>query len=453
MSGILKHQYREYEDSLLRVKRLLYVAETGDQDTDKAKQSPEAKRQQEHTEELQEFFGIEPAEAQKKRLEVNGERDEAIKDLFKKFKGKSRIGGWMKSFKWEESGRHSNDTKKSISTKVGEIAEGRVKKIVDDIDGWREKNYYLNTETNRHTELTLTLLNEKSIVLDEFKGSIEEKIKEEQGQLDGVKKGISAIKEAHKGWFQKTPKLPPLDDINDRIKRYSEMKEAVKTLTSENEEELKEKKKEEEALQGKESIITEMILARAPELGSELDEALMQATLSNDISKFTPFLIKNRDLLNITELERDVILQMLNTFFLESKIATDYYLNQQREIGKLNREEDDIKTRTERLKSTPRIKNINIGLGDGEAKFRIIGRKNSGDKIFLQDGEDKAILDFSKKNEPRLTLVEKNEPPKSYKLKVPPKNEREGEDKRQVSLTAMEFSADLIDLKPVEDAS
>jgi hypothetical protein len=453
MPNMLRHQYRDDENSLLGVKRLAYFA--GPEATDTEDKSPEAKQQAKHAEELEEFFKMEPGEAQQSRTKATEQRDESIKELFDGFKGKNKVGGYLKSFIWEESGRHGNADKKAISSKVGEIAEGRVKTLVDDIDGWSKENYYLNTETDRHTELTLTLLNEKSVVLGEFKGALEQKLKEEQGQLSRVNRAVTALKEARTGVFKrfKGVGVPKMDEINDRIKRYSQMGEAVKTLTAENNEELKEKKKEETEFQDKESIITEMLLERAPELASELDEAIMQATLSNDISKFTPFLVKHRERLNITEVEHEAVLQMLKTFFLDNKIATDYYLNQQRELGKLNRDEDDLKTRAERLKNTPAIKNANIDLGDGEANFRIVGRKNGGKKIFLQDGDDVAILDLSKIKEPRLTLIEDGEAPKSYKLKVPPKTEREGDDKRQVSLTAMEFSAEKIDLSPPEDAS
>jgi hypothetical protein len=443
MSDILKHQYRDHENELLRVKRLTYLAETAVADPE---QSAEVKQQEKHTEELAEFFKMSPDAAQQSRTEAGEQRDDAIKELFDGFKGKYRPVGWLKSFKWEESGRHGNADKEAISESVNDIAEGRVKKLVDDINGLQERNYYLNTSIDRHTELTLTLLNEKSVVLGEFKEALDQKLQEEKGQVERVNNAITALKEARTGVFRrfKGVGVPKMKEINDRIKKYTQLGEAVTTLTSENNAELIEKKKEEEATRDKENIITEMLLERAPELASELDEALMQATLNNNAEIFNDFLDNNSDRLNITEVERQAVLQMLKTFFIDNKIATDYYLNQQREIGVLNRKEDDLKTRAERLKTNQRVHNVELQSAPSTYhKFRIIGRKNNSKKIFLKSGEDVAIIDLSKTRNPSMTLIKDGGTPESYKLSVATLDPGE-----EVNLTAIQFSAEKIDLSP-----
>lgn len=438
-------QFHNREDSeRLLHKRYLSVVEASTEEEQQQVQTAEALKQKEHVEALQEFFGMSSEQADEQASQDAQERDDAINGLLADWKGRE-LKDKFKGLIWDQFKKIGTADKAALDEKVTGIAQKKVEKMVYDIYGEEEKEYHLSLDN--HTHLALATLNAKSDVLTEFHGALSEKLKEEQKQLENLQGAIKALEDA-KSWsernlFWKKVDSPDIDEVNKRIENYTQMQKAVETLQTETKEAKGEKDEEYEKVEDKEAMINKIVLLRAPHLAPELEEAMANSALSRSRKPFWDFLIAHADELNLTGGEKEVLDDAMHTFITSNEDAYGYFLNKQYERGTLNRKEDKVETRMERVTRLSADKRLKMFLPEGAIdRFQVASIDRSKKRVFIKtERGTTGIINYSKPKEPFMTIIPYNEDaPKSFKLVVP---DREGE---KVSLTSVEFEARPVEL-------
>jgi len=324
--------------------------------------------------------------------------------------------------------------KAALEQAVNELARKRVRETA-------EKLQVRSDWIKKRADGSLAVKNAKVTILDEQVQELSKMISESEQdkiRLEEARSALSVLRRI---------RMPFSDDLQRKISRLEDMRKMALELKEETEGGSERKENAFQEIRNIDSQLRGIVLNKDPLLAGEIDrvirgEILRDTNLAG--GGLERFLKDNKNRLNLTSIEEKTCREMLkylkNGSFRANISGTrsgtfskrdveNYYISQYVERGELNREDDNLTKRLDRLKDLPLGQAVGIF---GEGRFHVLEKPNQQHNGYmLKRANTFAFIDISDKDHPLLTIEEKDGTYKTVELTI--------EKKGSSSLEEVEF--------------
>jgi hypothetical protein len=374
--------------------------------------------------------------------------EEAEQDIDKKIKiSKEQMDQMLKNWgglwgQWAPSNlKFDSSNLKNMENDLQKLAEERVKLKATQLKLDEEK-------IEKHAKGSIMILKEKRDILKDFMGDVNASIREKEKQLQSVQKANEAL-----GFFKKAYWGIRNSDLEKEIKNLKQMKERAEKLQGRVEDKNINKKESLNKVGELDAKLRSIILSHDERVAGDLDRVIRGEIVDSQDAYpggLEAFFNAHPDL-GLSDLEKDTCRKILDYLkkgsrranwtgsrlgtFSQSDVEA-YYLDKYMDRGALNKENDKVKDRVERLKSLPLGQHILLN----NQEFAVIRKPSAKyNGYIVKKGPQIGFIDIKNMEKPVLTLQEGDGSYVSWNLSAK-KNE-------SPSLTAVEFSAEEIKLQ------